>query len=618
MISIRFAAPPIGALRWQAPQPPIVNRTATIQANRFASQCPQTSLSGPNRPSILANEDCLFLNVYSPPGAKNLPVFVYIHGGGYGLGNAYNQDLSTLIATNNNSFVGVTIQYRLGAFGFLSSDEVFRMGAVNAGLLDQTFALHWVQQYIGLFGGNASQVTIAGESAGAGSVMLQTMAYGGTLGTSLFTNAIAASVYLPYQYGYRDWQPSQSYYSFASWAGCMPNQAYGGSNTTIFECLQAANTTTLQYASFNVSMSGRYGSWGFVPVTDGVFIQQQPSQQLLEKRINGRHMLVGNNASKSSSISIYRTAEQDSYWYYTTDEAPAYTQPNITTEPGLLAWLQLTFPLFTNDDIAKVLLYYPSTNASVNPADPTFATLGDSGPSAINVSSFATGQQQRADVSYPPSSSVGWSLTHIQNIFAESTFTCPGYWLSQGFSDKGRSSYKYQYSVPAGQHAADLTAYFGPPKVNQGPDFVRAFQSEYFVFQSSITQPLIRFEAIWGNFITSSNPSINAYIANGANSSTPNAANSASDWPQFNTYAPYMLNLNETGGTPYVASGLLNGVTANATQYMGPGLMNNITLANAYTWEAGRGYRCDFWRSVAYIMPSWILFCLLDYLVYRY
>jgi len=246
----------------------------------------------------LASEDCLFLNVYSPVGAKNLPILVYIHGGGYGVGNAPNQDLSSMLAANNNSFVGVTIQYRLGAFGFLSSDEVFRMGAVNAGLLDQTFALQWVQQYIGLFGGNSSQVTIAGESAGAGSVMLQTMAYGGTLGTSLFTNVIAASVYLPQQYGYRDYQPSQSYYSFASWAGCMPNQAYGGSNMSIMDCLRAANTTTLQYASFNVSMSGRYGSWGFLPVTDGVFIQQQPSQQLLEKRLNGKHMLVGNNASK--------------------------------------------------------------------------------------------------------------------------------------------------------------------------------------------------------------------------------------------------------------------------------------------------------------------------------
>lgn len=70
----------------------------------------------------------------------------------------------------------------------MSSDEVIRYGAVNAGLLDQRFALEWVQSYIGLFGGNASQVTISGDSAGASSAMLQSMAFGGHLGDSLFSN----------------------------------------------------------------------------------------------------------------------------------------------------------------------------------------------------------------------------------------------------------------------------------------------------------------------------------------------------------------------------------------------------------------------------------------------
>ena len=81
------------------------------------------------------------------------------------------------------------IKAQLGAFGFLSSDEVFREGVVNAGILDQHFSLQWVQAYVSLFGGDPTHVTISGESAGGGSVMLQTMAHGGTLGTSLFKNA---------------------------------------------------------------------------------------------------------------------------------------------------------------------------------------------------------------------------------------------------------------------------------------------------------------------------------------------------------------------------------------------------------------------------------------------
>ena len=187
-----------------------------------------------------------------------------------------------------------------------------RYGAVNAGLLDQTFALQWVQSYIGLFGGNASQVTIGGQSAGGGSVMLQSMAFGGHLGNSLFRNvgapshdefdlnliadqAIAASPYLPMQYGYADFVPSQSYYAFASAVGCFGPPALPQSNrsASIFQCLVGKDTETLQNASATLSGSSRYGTWAFLPVTDGVIVQQLPSQQLLKKQLNGQRILVG-------------------------------------------------------------------------------------------------------------------------------------------------------------------------------------------------------------------------------------------------------------------------------------------------------------------------------------
>ncbi|KAH0302259.1 carboxylesterase type B, partial [Aureobasidium melanogenum] len=531
---IRFAAPPVGSLRWQEPQPPAENRSQVIQANSFAPQCPQSSLS-PNK-GTLSTEDCLFLNVYAPPNAENLPVLVWIHGGGYGLGNG-QQDLQAIINTNNNSFVGVAIQYRLGAFGFLSSDEVSRFGTANAGILDQTFALKWVQEYISSFGGDPRSVTISGESAGGGSVMLQAMAYGGTLGTSLFKNAIAASPYLPMQYGYKDWVPSQSYYAFAAHAGCMPNTAYGSSSRTIFECLVNQNTTTLQYASFNVSADGNFGTWGFLPVTDDVFIQQVPSAQLLEKKVNGQNLLVGNNAN----------------------EGPLFVPQNITTEADLVAWLELTFPLFSNDDIARVLRYYPSSNASDSSSAVEFATLGNSGPTAINESSLATGQQQRAD-----------------NIYAETTFVCPSYWMAEAYTGD-KSSYKYQYSVPAAQHGADVSGYFGPAAPTQGSQFEQAFMS------------------IWGQFVVNSNPSIPSNIAGAGGQAAVN-------FPRFNVWNPVQVNLNETGGHEvYGPSGV---GMLNDTVYEGPGLQNSFEVVNAYTWEGGRGTRCDFWRAVAPIVPE--------------
>ena len=184
------------------------------------------------------------------------------------------------------------------------------------------------------------------------------------------------------QYGYKDWVPSQSYYAFAAKAGCAPTTAYGSSPQTVFSCLVTKDTYALQNASSSISASGNYGTWGFLPVTDGTFIQQLPSQQLLQKKVNGQRLLIGNNAN----------------------EGAPFTPQNVTTEDDLLAWLQVTFPLFSNDDIAKVLLYYPSSNASVDPNAPEYSTLGDSGPTAVNESDVGTGQQQRADVSSDGSS----------------------------------------------------------------------------------------------------------------------------------------------------------------------------------------------------------------------
>lgn len=97
------------------------------------------------------------------------------------------------------------------------------------------------------------------------------------------------------QYEYNAWVPSQSYYAFAQAAGCLSGYAAGSpsQNNTIFHCLVGKDSATLQNASAAISSSGMYGTWGFLPVTDGVFIQQLPSQQLAKKQVNGLRMLAG-------------------------------------------------------------------------------------------------------------------------------------------------------------------------------------------------------------------------------------------------------------------------------------------------------------------------------------
>jgi hypothetical protein len=117
-----------------------------------------------------------------------------------------------------------------------------------------------------------------------------------------------------------------------------------------------------------------------------------------------------------------------------------------------------------------------------------------------------------------------------------------------------------------------------------------------------------RRKAIWGNFITQNNPSIPASIVAGnssTSSSNSSTANAISNWPVYTNANPYQINLNETGGEEFSTTGVnFEGTQINVTEYMEPGLMNDFSLVNAWTWEGGRGVRCDFWRSISGIVPE--------------
>ncbi|KAJ0307329.1 hypothetical protein COL516b_003942 [Colletotrichum fioriniae] len=166
---IRYAAPPTGDLRWKLPQDPTPSGTNTTNdtltpATANPPRCPwaRRSLQYPKTAAeeaalqnfaFAGDEDCLFLNIFAPAGAtalpRPLPVVVWIHGGGYNLDSASSFDFSSQITTNNNSYVAVVIQYRLGAFGFLSSEELVKGGGVaNAGLWDMVHALRWVKTHV--------------------------------------------------------------------------------------------------------------------------------------------------------------------------------------------------------------------------------------------------------------------------------------------------------------------------------------------------------------------------------------------------------------------------------------------------------------------------------------
>jgi para-nitrobenzyl esterase len=189
---LRYAAAPIGELRWRAPQPS-ARWLGIRDATQFAPSCPQSLAGNPFFPPGPISEDCLYLNIYTPvlhaPG-RGRPVLVWIHGGGLTQDAARNYSGSDLAAEGT---VVVTINYRLGALGFLAHPALAsRPGgpAGNYGLMDQQAALRWVQNNIKEFGGDPSNVTIAGQSAGGLSVLAHLVSRGSR---GLFQRAIVQS-----------------------------------------------------------------------------------------------------------------------------------------------------------------------------------------------------------------------------------------------------------------------------------------------------------------------------------------------------------------------------------------------------------------------------------------
>jgi para-nitrobenzyl esterase len=187
-LGIPFAAPPIGELRWRPPQ--AVSRSAqTIQATHFQNTCAQAQRGVFASPST--TEDCLYLNVFvSRTDTSHLPVMVWLHGGGLFSGESSDYDGSKL--AHDGHVVVVTLNYRVGALGFLSHPALNAEGHpyANYGLMDQQFALRWIKRNIARFGGDPDNVTIFGQSGGATNVLANLVS---PTAAGLFQRAISQS-----------------------------------------------------------------------------------------------------------------------------------------------------------------------------------------------------------------------------------------------------------------------------------------------------------------------------------------------------------------------------------------------------------------------------------------
>ncbi|XP_060705890.1 bile salt-activated lipase-like [Hemiscyllium ocellatum] len=260
-LGIPYAAPPVNLLRFQPPQPhPGWNDT--LNATEFGPMCPQELLT---LGQVAGNEDCLKLNIYVPykkiNSSKLLIVMVWLHGGAFVLGSG---NYKAHVLADFGQVIVVTINYRLGVFGFLSTGDSAAVG--NSGLLDQHFAISWIKANIRNFGGNPEDIVIFGQSAGGASVGLQCLS---PLNTGLFKRAILQSGVALAPWAVRLDDPSIWAEKLASILFCPVNDSL-----RLISCLQEKQTVELVKGAMKLHDF----NFSFGPTVGGSFLPKPPQE----------------------------------------------------------------------------------------------------------------------------------------------------------------------------------------------------------------------------------------------------------------------------------------------------------------------------------------------------
>jgi para-nitrobenzyl esterase len=307
---IPYAAPPVGALRWRPPQP-VTAWQGTREANRFGPICPQPSpIPGGFyqreffQIAEAQSEDCLYLNVWTAasPGADPRPVMVFFHSGGNSLwsGSLAVYDGSQLA---RKGAVVVTLNFRLGAFGFLTHPELDAESpnhvSGNYGLLDQQAALRWVKANIAAFGGDPERITIFGQSAGASDVGY---AMASPLATGLFRRAII--------------QSSGTFGTVRPIFGLGPTtslaSAEEGGKKLVTE-LGAPSVAALRdmpSSQITTRVGRNFRAYGLQPVIDGWVLSRDASEAIATGQQNATELLIGSTANEGTELLPPTTPEK--------------------------------------------------------------------------------------------------------------------------------------------------------------------------------------------------------------------------------------------------------------------------------------------------------------------
>ncbi|WP_371572384.1 carboxylesterase/lipase family protein [Streptomyces sp. NBC_01314] len=279
---IPYAAPPTGERRWKEPQP------VRPWSSPLDARAPKNACAQPTEQPISikgGSEDCLYLNVTTPAGRTTgrLPVIVWIHGGSFTYGDGATYRAAKLAAAQQGAMV-VTINYRLGAFGFLTAPGL--RAPANLGLLDQQAALKWINRNASAFGGDPRNVTIMGQSGGGYSVCAQLVSPGAR---GLFSKAIVQSAGCVGPDGsFTPTQAKTNGLALAKAAKCDAAR-------TVDSCLRHKSTAELVEASVS-------GHDGYRPVVDGKVLPEAPAQAIAAGRFARVPVLHGSTHDEMSAL----------------------------------------------------------------------------------------------------------------------------------------------------------------------------------------------------------------------------------------------------------------------------------------------------------------------------
>lgn len=414
-LGIRFAAPPLGDLRFAAPEdPPSV--PGIIEADAHGPICLSTLSNGALAPLSTPemNEDCLFMDIYAPTNAtkaSKLPVMFFIQGGGFNTNSNANFNGTGLVLASQMNMVVVTFNYRVGPYGFLASQEVLEGGSINNGLKDQRKAMEWVQRHIGEFGGNNCHVVLSGDSAGAASINLQLTAYGGRDDKLFHATAAESQSFATIN------TVSESQFMYDN----LSIRANCASSEDTLACLRALTADDLQMVNFNTPFPGAQGPplYMYGPTLDNDFIKEYTYPAYA----NGNFVQLP---------AIYGDV---------TNEGTVFTPNSTNSYAEADAFIKNQFPYITLDQLREWNALYPVED-------------------------------------YPQFNGTGRFWRQAATGYGEMRYNCPGFFINEVYARLGVPAWNYHWDVkdpPAEAsglgvtHTVEINAIWGPEYLNGAP-----------------------------------------------------------------------------------------------------------------------------------------------------